>query len=182
MLQSVEYEMTKENLLEQLELSRIQVLEAIESLPDEALVEAESIGSRSVADLIALQSTWESELITGMLKLDQGKKPDRLLKAMRNSSTYARERILENRGRSLDDIFDDWQRVRIKLEEWIDSFSQKAIMDSKKFKHLQGQSLANIIEKLTVRQESSYAPHIKEYADRWLATNAPACAAEDGSE
>ena len=164
-------DMNKDHLLEQMELSRIQILEAIESLPDEALVEAEAVGSRSIADFLALQSVWESELITGLLKLDQGKKPSRLLQAMQNSSTYARARVLENRGRSLDDIFKDWQNARIKLEEWIDSFSNKALTDPKKYKHLKGQPLGQIVAKLTFEQESAYAPHVVQFAEMWLAQN-----------
>ena len=59
--------------------SRERFLIAIETLPDEGLVKAGLIGQVSIADLMVAMTTAEAELVTGLMQIDQGKKPMKLL-------------------------------------------------------------------------------------------------------
>ena len=82
---------TKEQLLDALDNSRESLLVAIEPLPDEALHEKQAVGEWSVADVLINITAWEAELVTGLMRIQQNKRPERLLEAMRiNIETWIR--------------------------------------------------------------------------------------------
>src|SRR5690606_28455768 len=114
--------MNGDELQEQLENIRSRLLESIAELEDEALLQPGAVGSWSVRDLLFLLSNWESELVTALRQIESGKKPQRLLKALADRDAYNRERLEEIPDRDLDQVFDDLQAVRVKLEEWLTHF------------------------------------------------------------
>lgn len=158
-----------ETLLDQLDLSRERLLMAIEILPDEVLLQPRTIGRLSVADLLALQAAWESELVTGLMRLDQGKEPERLLAALAHPEAYDARRFEEYRGRDLDRIFDDLQKVRMQLESWLETFSERDLMSRTRFKWLKGKSVKQLIAKMTFERESTYLADLEAFSQRWSA-------------
>ena len=100
-----------EKLLDALDSSRERLLIALDELPDEALTTPQTVGRWSVADLLVQQTAWESELVTGLMRISQGKKPARLLATLNNAEEYGRLRYEENKGRDLDRIFDDLPQI-----------------------------------------------------------------------
>jgi hypothetical protein len=153
-----------ENLLDALDSSRERLLVALDELPDEALlapntvkpVSGEGNIGWSVADLLVQQTAWESELVTGLMHISQGKKPTRLLAALENSEEYGRLRYEENKGRELDRIFDDLPQVRMQVEEWLEEFSENQLS-----------SLADLIAQLTYEHELRYLPQVEALAQKW---------------
>ena len=158
-----------EQLLDALDNSREKLLVALDSLPDEALLEPNTVGSWSVADLLVQLTAWESELVTGLMRVSQGKKPARLLAALKNAEEYGRLRHEENKGRDLDRIFDDWPQVRVQLEEWVEGFSEKQLSKKGHFSWLKNQSLAQLIAQLTYEQELRYLGQVAALAQKWQA-------------
>jgi len=158
---------TLENMLDTLDSTREKLLTAIQHLPDEALLEPEAIGRFAVADVLALQAAWEAELVTGLMRLDQGKKPERLLQALADPTSYNKLRFIENHGRSLDSIFNDYQHVRIQLEDWLTVFSEKALNNRKRFKSLNGRSLAEIVAQVTWQREEKFVEPFAAFARVW---------------
>lgn len=158
-----------ETLLDELDRVRERLLVAIEPLPDEALLTKGAVGEWSVADLLAILTAWEAELVTGMMRLDQGKRPDKLLAAMNNADAYSALRLEENQGRDLDRIFDVFQHVRVQVEEWLEEFSQKALNDPRRFKWLNGRSLAEVVAAVTFEHEAQYVPQLEAFTEQWLA-------------
>ena len=69
---------TLEFLLDALDTARERLLVAIEPLEDEALLEKNVAGDWSIADILTNLTAWESELVTGLSKLDQNKRPEQL--------------------------------------------------------------------------------------------------------
>ena len=116
-----------EHLLDALDNSRERLLVALDRPADEALLAPNTVGNWSVADLLVQLTAWESELVTGLMRVSQGKKPARLLAALANAEEYGRLRHKENVGRDLDRIFDDLPQVRVQLEEWLEEFSEKQL-------------------------------------------------------
>jgi hypothetical protein len=159
---------TLDTILDKLDDSREQLLMAIEALPDEALTEEAAIGRFTIADILALQAVWEAELVTGFNQIDLGKQPDRLLKALADPKTYNKQRYLENKGRSLDSIFNDYQQVRVQVEQWLEAFSEKALNDSKRYKYFRGKSLVQIIGEVTWEREANYVSPLATFAQSWL--------------
>ncbi len=153
---------------DRLSLVREQLLEAIERIPDEGLLKPATAGRFSIVEMIAILTAWEAELITGMMRLNQDKKPVKLLEALANPDAFDTERSAESSGRDLDDIFDDFQHVRMQLETWLEEFSDKDLSNPKRYKWFGGKSLAAIIARTTYDNEAKYVPDLtaaaREYA------------------
>lgn len=165
-----------EQLLDALDSSRERLLVALDELPDEALLAPNTVkpvsGEQgkigwSVADLLVQQTAWESELVTGLMRISQGKKPARLLAALENAEEYGRLRYEENKGRDLDRIFDDLPQVRLQVEEWLEEFSEKQLSKKGQFAWLKNRSLANLIAQLTYEHELRYLPQVEALAQKW---------------
>ncbi|MEJ2748682.1 MAG: ClbS/DfsB family four-helix bundle protein [Anaerolineae bacterium] len=155
-------------ILDLLDGSRERVLAAIEALPDEALLAEKAVGRYSVADVLALQVAWEAELVTGLMRLDQGKKPEKLLAALAEPEAYDARRYEDYRGRALDLIFDDLQQVRMQLEAWLEEFSERDLMNRQRFQWLGGKSLKQVLTAVSSDRELAYAPDLERFARQWL--------------
>lgn len=158
-----------EQLLDALDSSRERLLIALDELPDEALLAPNTVGGWSVADLLVQQTAWESELVTGLMRISQGKKPVRLLAALDNAEEYGRLRFEENQGRDLDRIFDDLPQVRVQVEEWLEEFSEKQLSKKGHFAWLKNRSLAELIAQLTYEHELRYLSQVEALMQKWQA-------------
>jgi hypothetical protein len=103
------------------------------------------------------------------MQVEQGKKPGRLLAALANTGDYNQERYAENAGRDLDRVFDDWMKVRLELEEWLETFSDHDLADQQRFKWSNGRALADLIAQATFENERRYLPQIEQFAQEWAA-------------
>lgn len=153
---------------ERLDGSRARLLAAIELLPDEALTKAGVDGRHSVADLLALQAAWESELVTALMRLDQGKKPGRFLAALAQPDAFEERCLNENRERELDAIFDDYQQVRLQLETWLEDLSDRELTDPKRHKWFNHKPLARVIAETTTDREVECVPRLETFARDWF--------------
>ncbi len=156
-----------EDLLDQMDATREQTLVALETLPDEALVAPGVIGRWSVADLLSILTAWDAEVVTGLLRLKQGKAPDKLLAALANPDLYNAGRYQDAQGRDLEVIFEDFQGARLHLEEWLSDFSERALTEPRHYKALGGQALGRLIARATFEHEARYLPFLTTYVDRW---------------
>lgn len=159
--------MTVEEILDALDTTRERLLLAIEPLPDEALEQPGAVGDWSVRDVLAHLAAWESELITGLMRLDQGKKPEHLLAATADRNAYNARRYEENKGRDLDRVFADFQDARTQLEGWLDEFSERALNDPNRYQALNGQPLWKIISLTSFGHEAMHITALEAFAARW---------------
>ncbi|MCA9977623.1 MAG: hypothetical protein KC413_17810, partial [Anaerolineales bacterium] len=97
-----------DQLLDELDGSREKLLMAIADLPDDALMTPGAWEEWSIADILVNLTVWEAELVTGIMRLDQGKRPEAFLPALAQPEAYDQARYEENKGRDLDRVFDDW--------------------------------------------------------------------------
>jgi hypothetical protein len=156
-----------EELLDQLDATRERTLMALEPLPDEALVAPGVIGRWSIADLLSILTAWDAEVVTGLLRLKQGKAPERLLAAVANHDLYNAGRYQDAQGRDLDVIFEDFQGSRLHLEEWLSELSERALTAPGHYKTLDGQPLGRLIARATYEHEARYLPFLRTYSERW---------------
>lgn len=163
--------MKADEILDNLASSREHLLLTLEPLPNKAMIEGGVMGDWSIADILAHLIAWESELITCLKDLDQGKKPSRMLAAIADVDGYNARRFAENKGRNLDRIFDDLHGARIQLEEWISHFSDSDLNDRKKYKWNDDIPLWQIIEANSFGHEEEHLPEIVAFAQRWLSSN-----------
>lgn len=155
------------DLQEELETVREQLLVAIETLPDEALIEPNGVGEWAVVDVLANLAAWEAELVTGLMQIDAGRKPARLLQNLADLDGFNATCYAENKERDLDAIFDDFQRVRVELEGWIESFKLKELHTVGRYKWLPGRTLAQLIAQVSYEREASYIAALTQFAANW---------------
>ena len=158
---------TLEFLLDALDATRERLLVAIEPLDDAALLEKNVAGDWSIADVLTNLTAWESELVTGLMKLNQNKRPGKLLDALADPDSYDRAFYEEVQNRKLDHIFDDLQLVRVQLEDWLSSFSEGDLTKPQRYKWLDGRSLRNLIAQTTYLREEKFLPAIEAFAETW---------------
>ncbi|MEZ4517111.1 MAG: ClbS/DfsB family four-helix bundle protein [Chloroflexota bacterium] len=158
---------TKEELLDQLDNTRERLLVALEYLPDEALLEPGRLGEWSIADFLSILTAWDAEVVTGLMRLKQGKPPARLLTALTDPAAFNAGRFAENQDRDLDTIFDDFQGARVHLEEWIEEFNDRALTKPGHYKALGNDALIDVITRATVEQEEAHLPTLEQIALEW---------------
>jgi hypothetical protein len=158
---------TREELLDYLDNTRERLLVALEYLPDEALLEPGAVGDWSIADLLSVLTAWDAEVVTGLMRLKQGKPPERLLAALASPAAYNAARFAENQERDLDPIFEDFQGARVHLEEWIEAFNDRALITKGHFKALGGKALIDIINAATADQEATYLLALEQIGRDW---------------
>jgi hypothetical protein len=163
--------LNRDEILEQLDNNRIQLLELLELIPEDSLVEPGTIGEWSIADVLTHLTAWESELVTFLMKIDQGKKPEKWLNAVQDIEAYNAQSYRENKGRDLDRIFDDFHGVRIQLEQWLEEFSNQQLNDPEKYEWSQGQPLWSIIEECSFGHEAEHIEDIQTFVTGWQSDN-----------
>lgn len=168
--------MDHEQLYEALDASRERLLVAIDELPDEALLQPGVVGEWSVRDLLVHLTLWEAELVTGLMKAKQGKRPEQLLAAEADRQAFNTSRHQENLGRDLDIIFKDLQGVRYQLEQWLEEFSYQELNSQQRYKWLNGKPLWQLIAETSFAHENAHLPALEQFAARWVA---PAVAISD---
>ncbi|MCA9932474.1 MAG: ClbS/DfsB family four-helix bundle protein [Ardenticatenaceae bacterium] len=156
-----------DQILDELDNSRERLLVAIEDLPDEALLAPGVLGEWAIADLLVNLTVWEAEVVTGIMRLDQGKKPEALQLAMDKPDVFDAQCYAENRGRDLDRVFDDWQQVRVQLEEWLETLPVRALTNPKRYKWLNGRSLWQLVQDVLIAREKRFLPYAQLFAQRW---------------
>ncbi len=156
-----------EQLLDALDSSRENLLVAIEPLPDEALQEKQAVGEWSVSDVLINITAWEAELVTGLMRIRQNKRPDRLLVALKDPSGYDERRFAENQDRDLDQVFLDLQQVRVQVEEWILEFTERELNNPRRYQWLKSKSVKDVIAAATFEREKKIVPLLQLFAQKW---------------
>lgn len=161
--------MNAEAIHEALDETRERLLRALELLPDDALLEPGVVGEWSIAAVLDHVTAWESELVTALMRIDQGKKPARLLEIDGDVDGYNAKRFAENRGRPIARIFDDLQRVRLQLEQWLEEFSDRDLTDPGRYRWAQKKPLWQIIEANSFGHEAEHLAAVETFAAKWQA-------------
>lgn len=159
--------MNVDEIYEHLESSRERLLLVLQVLPDDMLSRPGVMEDWSVTDVLTHLVAWESELVTCLMNLDQGKRPSRMLDAIADVDGYNARRYEENKGRDFDRVLDDLRSVRIQLEEWLSRFSDRDLNDGIRYKWSEGVALWQIIEANSFGHEGEHLPDLKAFVRRW---------------
>jgi hypothetical protein len=163
--------MDVEEIFDQLDNARERLLLTIEPLPDEALHAPGAMGAWSILNILDHLTLWESELVTALMQIDRGGRPERLLEAYGDVDGYNARGFAANQGREPDRVFDDLHGVRRQLEGWLEEFDDRDLNDAKRYPWASGRALWEIIEENSFGHELEHLPDIEAFAAGWLATH-----------
>ena len=155
--------MGKDEVLDTLEDSREQFLNAIEGLSDEAMQEPGVVGDWSVKDILSHLVAWEAELIKLLWQVEQGETPttvhfsDQSVDAL-NASWYE---LTHNRP--LERVLADFEAVRKQTVKRVDALDDEELQDPQKYAWLQGHALDTWIANDSFGHETEHAGQIQAW-------------------
>ncbi len=154
--------MNKKEITQALDEERAKFLKAIEGLSDEQMTEKGVIDDWSIKDILAHIATWESEMVTFIAQLQQGKKPRTNLMSGKVDELNA-EFYKNNKNRPLDRILTDFHGVRKQTIKQVESLSEKELTDPKHSPHTKGNALWEIIKSDSFGHEAEHREQIVEW-------------------
>jgi len=137
--------MKKTEILLALKTERAKFLKAVEGLSDKQMTEKGVIDDWSIKDILAHIATWESEMVTFIAQMKQGKKPRTNLMSSKVDALNA-EFYKNNKNRHLDRILADFHGVRKQTIKHVESLSEKELTEPKHSPHTKGNALWEIIK------------------------------------
>ncbi|MEK7439583.1 MAG: ClbS/DfsB family four-helix bundle protein [Chloroflexota bacterium] len=154
--------MNKQQLLTALNEERAKFLKSIEGLSNEQMTEKGVIDDWSIKDMLAHIATWESEMVTFIAQLQQGKKPRTNLMSDKVDALNA-EFYKNNKNRPLDRILTDFHGVRKQTIKQVELLSEKELTDPKHSPHTKGNALWEIIESDSFGHEAEHRGQVEEW-------------------
>ncbi|MCO5184826.1 MAG: ClbS/DfsB family four-helix bundle protein [Anaerolineae bacterium] len=162
--------MNVETLQDNLTRVRENLLDAIDDLPDEALLEPGIVFDNwRIADILGVIAAWESEVVTGLAEIQRRKKPTKLLRAIDSYDQLISSWQLEFEDRSLDAVFDDLQGARIQLEVRLEDLTDRDLNNPREFRWLKGKPLWPFLARNTYEREAKWLPPLIAFAQRYAA-------------
>ncbi|MBI5051699.1 MAG: ClbS/DfsB family four-helix bundle protein [Chloroflexi bacterium] len=154
--------MNKKEITQALNEERSKFLKSIEGLSDEQMTEKGVIDEWSIKDMLAHIATWESEMVTFIAQMKQGKKPRTNLMSGKVEELNA-EFYKSNKNRPLDRILADFHGVRKQTIKQVESLSEKELTDPKHSPHTKGNALWEIIEGDSFGHEAEHREQIGKW-------------------
>jgi len=158
--------MNKQQLLTALNDERAKFLKSIEGLSDEQMLEKGVIDDWNIKDMLAHIATCESEMVTFIAQLKQGKKPRTNLMSGKVDEQNA-EFYKNNKNRPLDRILADFHGVRKQTIKQVELLSEKELTDPKHSPHTKGSALWEIIKGDSFGHEAEH----REQIEKWRKKN-----------
>lgn len=155
--------MNKDEVLDALEDSREQFLDAIEGLPDEALEEEGVVGQWSIKDLMSHVIAWEAELVKLLWQAQQGEKPTTVHFSKKSVDDTNAAWYKETHERPLERVVADFQGVRRQTERRVAGFSSKDLTDPQRFPWLGEEPLWKWISNDSFGHEAEHAEQIRQW-------------------
>lgn len=138
--------MTKSELLTSLTNSRQRLVDLINDASDLELIEPDTIAGWSVKDVLAHLAAWEAELVTALAReVSQNRKPKLVDIDDAETEKLNQKWFGENKDRPLDRVREDFAGARKQLLRQINNIPDKDLTDPKKYKWLNGKTLADYI-------------------------------------
>jgi hypothetical protein len=151
--------MDKEEIIQTLEDSRENFLDAIESLSEEEM-EKPVFDQWSVKDILAHITMWEAELVKLLFQARQGIKPSTVHFSKESVDKRNEKWYRQNKDRSLEQVLDDFYGVRNQTIRRVEAYSNKELNDPNRYTWQQGTPLWRWIASDSFVHENEHAAQI----------------------
>lgn len=129
--------MNQAEIITRLNEEQQELVDAIDGLPDEAMLEPGVNGEWSVKDILTHISAWEAELVKLLWQARQGKKPTTIhFSEDRDIDQTNLTWYNERKDRPLELVLEDLQAVRKQTLRRVAEFTDKELNDPQAFKWL----------------------------------------------
>ncbi|RMF41164.1 MAG: ClbS/DfsB family four-helix bundle protein [Anaerolineae bacterium] len=152
--------MNKATLLAELENSREALLDALEALPEEALLRPGTVGDWSIKDTLAHLTMWEAQLITLLWQARQGRKPSTVHFQKRNTDDINAEWHRQNQNRPLALVWSDFVNIREQTIRRVQAIPEGDLLDPRRYSWLRGRPLWKWIAAHTFEHERKHLAHL----------------------
>src|SRR5262249_38714974 len=129
---------TKQEILDQIRQERAAMLEALNGLPDDAMLRPGVVGMWSVKDVLAHLSIWQSELITALAQIDRPQRPPHIVE-IDDIDEFNEEQYRANVRRPLGVILEDFEGVHKHLIKAVEEIDEKTLNNARKFPWMEGE-------------------------------------------
>jgi hypothetical protein len=158
--------MNKDEILDILEDSREVFLEAIDGLPDEALLEPGVVGEWSIKDIIVHLSMWEAELVKLLWQAGQGQTPTTAHFSGAQVDDLNAAWQASGQERPLERALEDFEGVRKQTVRRVMAFSEQELSDPKHYPWQRDYPLSEWIENDSFGHESEHTAEIQAWRAR----------------
>ena len=158
--------MNKDEILDALEDEREKLLDAIDGLPEEALLEPGVIEGWSIKDVLYHLSMWEAEMVKLLWQASQGQKPTTVHFGKIDVDATNAAWLAQGQERSLELVLADFQAVRRQTGRRVDIFSDADLNDPQHYSWLKGRPLWEWIAGDSFEHEAEHAAQIVEWRAR----------------
>jgi len=153
--------MTKKDLLETLASQRASFMATLDGLSPEQMRMPGACGLWSIKDIMAHLTTWESELVTALNQLQNRRTPSIL--DIEDIHSWNEEQYHANAPRPLEVIMEDFAGVHRMLLRMIEDLDERTLFDRRRFKWMEGEPLAYLVEENSSLHEEEHAEDIRAW-------------------
>ncbi len=155
--------MNKNQLINDLKEARQAFMSSIDGLSDEQLRMPGAAGLWSVKDVMSHLTAWESEVVTAFNQV-QNKTIPHILK-IDDIYEFNDEQYHISAARTVEVVRDDFTQVHKMLLQMIEDFPQNDLFSRTKYKFMEGEPLAILVEDSAIEHEHEHAEDILTWRD-----------------
>ena len=152
--------MGQKELVEDYQNARQKLMEVLDGLADDAFLRPGAVGIWSVKDTLAHLTAWESELVTALVRIENGNKGVPRIAQVDDIDEFNEELYRQNTRRGMQVIWDDFMGIKKHLIEAIQALSDKTLDDNRIFPWMEGEALSYLIYENAIWHEEEHADDI----------------------
>lgn len=157
--------MGKRELIYEYEIARAKFMHAINGLEEEDLLISGAVGHWSIKDVMAHLTAWESELITALVRIENGNASIPNIVKIDDIDEWNDEQYEASTQRGLDVIWDDFMGIKKHMVEAIESLDETILMDNRKFPWMEGEALSYLVYENAIWHEEEHAMDILDWRE-----------------
>jgi uncharacterized damage-inducible protein DinB len=158
----------QQELIEAYQSARRALMEALEGLENEDFLRPGAVGTWSVKDALAHITAWESEVVTALVYVENGKRGTPNIMTIDDIDEWNDEQYHHSARRTFEVIWDDFVVVERHVIEAIKALDDRTLADNRKFPWMEGEALEYIIYENAIWHEEEHAEDIRQWRDEVL--------------
>ena len=157
--------LTRQELIEAIQREWDHLQSTLDGLSEEQLLISGVAGDWTIKDVLAHIAVWQSRLITSMFKIEKGFKPD-TVDSDAEVDRLNQQWYLEQKDRSLEQIWDDFDSSYHQLLKRVETWPEKALFDPKRYPWMKGRPFVSYIAGDSYEHYAGHAADIQAWRTR----------------